>query len=182
MPAEQAQDQVARAFNDSYQLVVDQTPIADLVWPPAVSIVNVDSSSQRWIGSGWKAAAAGFLVTVALGAAFGVGWLVAPDPGPTATDPFDIETVTVTSIAFPDDATALFASPNDAAIAAATAQDPTLVDAHVTRMIGIGAGDQFVDFRVQVQADGFCHWYGVAGWVQDGALVWAGGPVLTCDK
>lgn len=178
MSAEQEQDQVARAFNDSYQLVVDQTPIAGPVWPPVVSTVKVDSSSDRWAWSGWKAAAAGFLLTVA----FGVGWLVAPGPGPTATDPFDIEPGTVTGIAIPNDAIALFPNPYDAAIAAAIARNPSLVNAHVTRMIGIGADDQFVDFRVQVQADGFCNWYGVMGRIQNGALAWGGGPALACDE
>ncbi len=176
MPAEREQDHVARALNESYQLVVDQTPIGDPVWPPVVPTFKVDSSPDRWAWSGWKAAAVGFLLTVA----FGVGWLVAPSPGPTATDPFDIETVTVTGIAIPDDAIALFPNPYDAAIAAAIAQDPDLIDAHVTRMIGIGAGERFVDFRVQVQADGFCHWYGVMGHIQDGALVWGGGPAGAC--
>jgi hypothetical protein len=178
MPDEREQDHVARAFNESYQLVVDQTPIEDPVWPPVVSTFKVDSSPDRWVWSGWKAAAAGFLLTVA----FGVGWLVAPSPGPTATDPTVIETVTVTAVAIPDDARALFSNPYDAAIAAAIAQDPSLVDAHVTRMIGIGADEQFVDFRIQVEADGFCHWYGVMGHIQDGALVWGGGPAGACDE
>ncbi len=177
MPTEQERDHVVDAIHKSYQFVVDQTPITDPVWPPVMSIINVDSSRDRWVWSGWRAATAGFLLT----AAFGIGWLAAPDAKATAADPFDIETVTVTAIAIPDDATVLFPSPYDAAVAAAIAQDPDLADAHVTRLIGIYADDQVVDFRAQVQADGFCHWYGVVGRVNNGVLEWQGGPALDCD-
>lgn len=176
MPIEEERDDVADAFHESYELVIDRTPIEELVWPPVPTTLGVNDAHGHWAWSGWKAATAGFLLT----GAFGFGWLTAPSPGTTATDPFEVVTVT-TAIAVPETATALFASPFDAAIAAALVQDPDLLDPHVTRLIGIYADDQIVNLRAQVRADGFCHWYGVMGRVQEVALVWSGGPALPCD-
>ena len=178
MPIEQERDDVARAFQESYQHLVEQTPIASAEWPPAPTVLRITNSLVRRAWSGWQAAVAGFLLT----GAFGIGWLAAPSPGIIVTDPFEVQSVTVTAIGIPvpDSATAKFTSPFDAAIAAAIAQDPNLVDPHVTRLIGIYADDQSVDFRALVEADGFCHWYGVTGRVQDGALAWRTAPALAC--
>lgn len=179
MPTDQERDHVVDAIHKSYQVVVDQTPITDPVWPPAASIIGVDSVRGRRAWSGWKAATAGFLLTVA----FGIGWVVAPSPQATANDPFDIELGmdTATAVVIPDDATALFPNPFDAAIAAAIAQESNLNAPHVTKLVGIYADELVVDFRVQVQADGFCHWYGVVGRVNNGVLEWQAGPALDCD-
>ena len=51
----------------------------------------------------------------------------------------------------------------------------------MTRIIGIYADQNLVDLRVQVQADNFCHWYGVTGQVEQGEIVWRGGPANSCD-
>ena len=109
------------------------------------------------------------------------GALAACTQATTTTDPlFEIQTVSAV-VATPATASVPFASPNDAAIAAALVQDPHLVDLHVTRIVGIYADDQSVDLRVKVQTDGFCHWYGVAGRVNGGVLEWRGGSALDCD-
>ncbi|MFZ0492000.1 MAG: hypothetical protein WAM81_02250 [Acidimicrobiia bacterium] len=75
-----------------------------------------------------------------------------------------------------------FHTPEDAAIAATHVQFPDPADPQVTRVILIWADDTTVDLRVQVQAFGFCHWYGVGGDVHDGALRWWSGPsALPCE-
>ncbi len=116
-------------------------------------------------------------VTLAFG--IGLGLLVAPGSGTTTDDPFEVGTTAAAAI--PDTARVPYANAGDAAIAAALDQDPNLIDPQVTRIVGIHAGDQTVDLRVQVQADGFCHWYGVAGHVRNGVLEWRGGPAVACD-
>jgi hypothetical protein len=121
-------------------------------------------------------AAGAFLIT----GSFWVGWLVAPGQSTTA-DTFQVQTAT-TAVAVPDTTGDPFTSPADAAVAAALAQAPDLPDAHVTRIVGIYADDTTVDLRVQVRANDFCHWYGVAGHVREGALEWRGGPAFPCDE
>lgn len=178
---EQERNRAAEALHKSYQLVVDQTLIEDPVWPPVAVTVTVDTSRGRSVWTGWRVAAAGSLLT----ASFGIGWLAAPSPGAMATDPFPIQTITFTTIAIPSISTiptVSFSNPFDALIAAAGAQDPSLIDPHVTRLIGVYADDQIVDLRAQVRADGFCHWYAVTGRVQDGALGWSAAPVSACEQ
>ena len=99
----------------------------------------------------------------------------------TTTDPsFEIQTTTAV-VSDSTRATAAFANPNDAAIAAALSQDPHLVDLRVTKIVGIYGDEQSVDLRAKVQTDGFCHWYGVVGRVNDGVIEWRGVPALDCD-
>ncbi|MGH8937157.1 MAG: hypothetical protein ACRDXD_13005 [Acidimicrobiia bacterium] len=74
-----------------------------------------------------------------------------------------------------------FPNPREAAIAAALAQDPSLENPSVSRMVVIYADSTIVDLRVQVQAGGFCHWYGVVGRVDNGELRWDGGPAIACE-
>ncbi len=49
-------------------------------------------------------------------------------------------------------------------------------------MVAIYADDTTVDLRVEVTADGFCHWYGVGGQVQEGALEWRASPAGPCQN
>lgn len=120
-------------------------------------------------------AAFAFLVTIA----FGLGWLISPDEPSAGTDPFQVQTGT-TMTAAPENSRASYSNPADAAIAYAEAQEPRLEDPQVTRMIVIYADDEIVDLRVQVQADDFCHWYGVMGRAEQDELEWRGGPALPC--
>jgi hypothetical protein len=80
-----------------------------------------------------------------------------------------------------NDAIPAFGSPGDAAIDAARAHQADLRNARVTRMVAIYADDTTVDLRVEVMADGFCHWYGVGGQVRAGALEWRASPARACD-
>jgi hypothetical protein len=48
-------------------------------------------------------------------------------------------------------------------------------------MFVIYAGRDLVDLRVKVEADDFCHWYGVTGQVEHDELAWRGGPAQPCD-
>ena len=104
----------------------------------------------------------------------------APASAPAGTlGPAVQSDVTVTH-AVADDTIRAFRSPGDAAIDAARAHRADLRNARVTRMVAIYADDTTVDLRVEVTADGFCHWYGVSGQVQAGALEWRASPAATC--
>jgi hypothetical protein len=122
-------------------------------------------------------AAIAFVIT----AAFGLGWLVSPGQVSAVSDPFQVQTGT-TMTAVPDTSGAVYSTPADAAIAYAEAQAPEIEDPQVTRIIGIYADQAIVDLRVQVQADDFCHWYGVTGQVDQDELAWRGGPAQPCDS
>lgn len=74
-----------------------------------------------------------------------------------------------------------YANPFDAAAAAATETFPNVVDPRVTQRVLIYADETTVDLRVKVEATGFCHWFGVAGSVEDGRIRWRAGPALGCD-
>ena len=80
-----------------------------------------------------------------------------------------------------EDATRAFGNPGDAAIFEARTHNPGLQGLQVSRMIAIYADDTTVDLRVEVTADGFCHWYGVAAHVQEGALEWHANPAGPCQ-
>jgi hypothetical protein len=123
------------------------------------------------------AAALGFLITIA----FGLGWLISPGELSAGADPFQVQTGT-TMTAIPETSGTSYSTPADAAIAYAEAQEPGIEDPQVTRMIVIYADDAIVDLRVQVQADDFCHWYGVMGQVEQDELEWRGGPAQPCDS
>lgn len=81
----------------------------------------------------------------------------------------------------PDEASRAFRTPRDAAIFAARTHNPDLRGPQVTRMVAIYADDTTVDLRVEVTADGFCHWYGVGGHIQDGVLEWRANPAGPCQ-
>jgi hypothetical protein len=115
-----------------------------------------------------------FLITVA----FGLGWVVSPTASSMGADPFQVQTGT-TMAALPDTGPS-YSSPAEAAIAYAEAQQPDIEDPQMTRIIGIYADQNLVDLRVQVQADTFCHWYGVTGQVEQGEIMWRGGPAQSC--
>ncbi|MCP3912294.1 MAG: hypothetical protein GY713_15220 [Actinomycetia bacterium] len=97
----------------------------------------------------------------ALAGVFAAGWLISPDPTSPTNESLEFGIDTTPSI--PYTRSAPHASPNDAAIAAALAQNPGLDEPRVTRMVTVFADDTMVDLRVEVQDDGFCHWYGVLG-------------------
>ena len=82
----------------------------------------------------------------------------------------------------PDDAIRAFSSPGDAAIFAAQGHAADLRNPRVSRMVAIYADNQTVDLRVEVTADGFCHWYGVGGQVRQGALEWRASPAGPCEE
>lgn len=112
-----------------------------------------------------------------------VGLLTACSQASTTIEPlFEVQTETAVVVSASVTATASFANPNSAAIAAALAQNPNLIDLHVTKIVGIYGDDRLVDLRVEVQTGGFCHWYGVVGSVNDGVLEWRGSPALDCDE
>jgi hypothetical protein len=173
MPTEP--DNIAEAFRSTYRHLVDQAPTSEAEWPPVFTIQGTTPVGRA--RSGWIVAAGAFLIT----GSFWIGWLVAPGRSTPAADAFQVQTVT-TAVAVPGTTGIPYTSPADAALAAALAQAPDLKDAQVTRIVGIYADDTTVDLRVQVQASDFCHWYGVAGHVQEGALEWRGGPALPCDE
>jgi hypothetical protein len=106
--------------------------------------------------------------------------LIAPESASTATDRFaayneesDMAIAVQDGIGYP--------SPTGAAIAAAVSGEPGLVDPPVTRAAVIFADETTVDLRVEVQADEFCHWFGVVGRAEAGVLVWRGGLALGCE-
>ncbi len=168
-------DRVSRAFRRSYEHLVARAPTTEAEWPPVATLDAFTSVGRR--PPGWMVAVAAFLIT----GSFWVGWITAPGRSTPAGDQFEIRTETAPA-AVPEATSAPYPSPADAAIAAALAQVPDLEDARVTRIVGIYADDAIVDLRVQVQATDFCHWYGIAGRVQEGAIEWRGGPALPCDQ
>lgn len=163
-----------KTFRRIYQRIVDQAPVSDPEWPPVRTIQETPVPSTP---RGWIVAAIAFLVTVA----FGFGWLVSPGQASAGSDPFQVQTGS-TMTAVPDTSGAFYSTPADAAIAYAEAQKPEIEDPQVTRIIGIYADQAIVDLRVQVQADDFCHWYGVTGQVEEDELEWRGGPAQPCDS
>jgi hypothetical protein len=105
--------------------------------------------------------------------------------GPQSADPtLDISTITITAnaTALPSSDANQFDNPGDAATATARAENPDLIDPRMTRMVGIYADATSVDLRVQIQAEGFCHWYGVIGRVQGEAIQWSAQPALPCTE
>ncbi|MEX2322904.1 MAG: hypothetical protein WEA29_03945 [Acidimicrobiia bacterium] len=101
---------------------------------------------------------------------------------PSADLPADVSTITAIATAMPTTVSNHFDNPADAATAAARAENPDLVDPRLTRMVGVYADATTVDLRVQIQAEGFCHWYGVSGHVQGGALQWSAQPASPCTE
>ena len=165
-------DPIAAAFRRTYQRILEETPTAEMTWPP-VQVLGIASTGPR--PRGWLIALVAFLVTSGLW----IGWIVASGEPSGGRDDFPIQTESTAPP--PDMSGAPFTTPADAAIAAAVAQFPHIQDPRVTRMIVIFADDASVDLRVQVQADDVCHWYGVAGHVRGGAIEWRGGPALPCS-
>jgi hypothetical protein len=163
---------VEEAFRRSFALLVDRAPASDPEWPP-VAIAQVTTS--RPTPRGWMVAAMAFLITLA----FGLGGLVSPSPSPADSDQFQVQTEA--TLAVPAPSGAFYPTPADAAIAYATAQKPGIEAPHVTRMFVIYAGQDIVDLRVLVEADDFCHVYGVTGRVEQDELAWRGGPAQPCD-
>jgi hypothetical protein len=97
--------------------------------------------------------------------------------------PLDISTITITATAtaMPSTGDNRFDNPADAATAAARAENPDLIDPRLTRMVAIYADATSVDLRVQIQAEGFCHWYGVLGLIQGEAIQWSAQPAGACN-
>jgi hypothetical protein len=85
-----------------------------------------------------------------------------------------------TAIPQPDSARPAFDNPGEAAIAAARTNNPDLENPKVTRMVAIHADARTVDLRVQVEAGGFCHWYGVGGQIREARLEWRASPAGPC--
>ena len=175
MPTEPEHDTLTRTFRETYQRMVDRTPITSFEWPPVPEMKRATSQPRR-LEPGWKAAALGFVIT----AAFGIGWLVAPGPTPGVGDQLGAPTET-TALPIPESNVPPSETAADAAIAAALRQEPDLDNPRVTRIVGIYTDDTTVDLRVAIEADGFCHWYGVTGSVQQDILEWRGGPAGPCE-
>jgi hypothetical protein len=110
--------------------------------------------------------------------------LISCSGGQAVDTPLDISTITITAsaTATPSVATTHFDNPADAAIATAQSGNPGLIDLRLTRMIAIHADATTVDLRAQIQADGFCHWYGVLGIVDGGAIQWSAQPAGPCTE
>ena len=75
-----------------------------------------------------------------------------------------------------------FASPHEAALAAAQLTYPAAKADGVDSMVVIYADAAMVDLRVLVDDGGFCQWYGVIGRVEGGRLVYRAGPALPCES
>jgi hypothetical protein len=159
-------------FRRSYGRLVDRAPSAGQEWPPALPAQEM---TTRPVVRGWMVASIAFLITLA----FGLGWLVSPPASSAGADPFQVKTGT-TMAAVPDTGPS-YSSPAEAAVAYAEAQQPGIEDPQMTRIIGIYADQNLVDLRVQIQADDFCHWYGVTGQVEQEEITWRGGPAQSCD-
>lgn len=172
MPTEP--DDITEAFRSTYRQLVESAPPTNRSWPPMLSIQGDVATSPR--RSGWIVAIGTFLVTVS----FWIGWAVAPGEPTAGADTFQIQTED-TADAIPDMSGTRYATPVEAAMASAADGAPEVDDAQVTRIVGIYADDATVDLRVQIQAEDFCHWYGVVGRVVEGALEWSSGPALPCS-
>lgn len=173
MPTEHNDDQMASAFRGTYQRVVDAVPSTDPGWPPVRTLrpASRRRPSRTWAVAGIALFGAG---------AFLVGWLAASGPGSGAAD--DVEQLPPTTApAVLDPESASFSSPNEAVMAAAVEQNPDMVDPTTRQMIVIYADERIVDLRVKLQADGFCHWYGANGRVENDVLEWRAGPADACD-
>lgn len=172
MPTDHHDDQTRRAFHGTYQRMIEALPATELDWPLAHTLQQPPPrrSTAKW-------GVAGAVVLVA--AAFAVGWLAAPDRRVEVAYEFQPVTAS-TALAVPDTDSIAYASPNEAVIAAALEQEPDLVDP-TFQMIVIYADESIVDLRVKLQADGFCHWYGATGRVNDDKLDWRAGPADACD-
>jgi hypothetical protein len=173
MNSEHDDRELVGAFRRTYERLVDETPVSDPQWPP---VLSAQETATRPAFQGWMVAAIAFLVTMA----FGLGWLISPSRSSVGADPFQVQTGT-TMTAVPETSGPSYSSPAEAAIAYAEAQAPGIEDAQMTRIIGIYADQALVDLRVQIQADDFCHWYGVTGQVEQGEIAWRGGPAGSCD-
>lgn len=172
MTTEQRDDRSRSAFRGTYQWMIEALPTTELDWPPAHTLRQ---PLPRHATPRWVAASA----VVLIAAAFAVGWLAAPDRSVDVADQSQPVTAT-TALAVPDTDSTAYASPNEAVTAAALEQDPDLVDP-AFQMIVIFADENLVDLRVKLQADGFCHWYGANGRVNDDKLEWRAGPADACD-
>ena len=179
MSPEPEHDTVTRTFQEIYQRMVDRAPITEFEWPPVPELKRATAQPRRF-EPGWKVAALAFLIT----AAFGVGWLAASGPTADVGDQFEVQaesTTESTAVPVPESDLPPSVSAADAAIAAALREEPDLENPHVTRIVGIYTDDTTVDLRVQVESDGFCHWYGVTGSVDQDVLEWRGGPAGSCE-
>ena len=173
MNTEQDDRDLVESFRQTYERLVDQAPVSDVEWPLALT---AQAAPTRPAPRGWMVAAIAFLITVG----FGLGWLVSPVESSVGAVPFQVQTES-TLAAVPETSGTVYSTPADAAIAYAEAQEPGIDDPQVTRMFVIYAGQDLVDLRVQVEADDFCHWYGVTGQVEQEELEWRGGPAQPCD-
>ncbi len=74
-----------------------------------------------------------------------------------------------------------FESPFDAALDGANGFHDGDVEA--ARLVVVYADAQQVELRARVTGHGFCRWFGVAGRVSEGRLVWTGGtPAGDCSE
>jgi len=72
-------------------------------------------------------------------------------------------------------------TPAEAVVAVALGEHSDIFEPRVTQIVGIYADQNTVDLRVELQAEGFCQWYGVLGSVEGAMLRWRAGPALPCD-
>ena len=163
---------VAETFRQSYERLVDLAPVSDPEWPP---VLTAQVTPSRRLPRGWMVAVIAFLITLA----FGLGGLIAPGRPSADPNPFQVQTES-TMTAVPETSGAFYPTPANAAIAYAEAQKPGIEDPQVTRMYVIYAGQDIVDLRVKVEADDFCHFYGVTGQIKEDELAWRGGPAQPC--
>lgn len=169
MTNEPAKDDVAEVFRHAYQHLTDQVDLNDAEWPPTAAPVSLSSLDHR---RRWQPRAALWVSLV--GAAFAGGWLLSPtstsEPGLGSILQDEQSAPAVIAV----DAVA-YDSHGDAAVAAALGVKSDLVDPRVTGAVVIFSDAATVDLRVEVQAAGFCSWFGVVGQVESGSLKWRGG-------
>ncbi len=157
-----------QAFLGTYQRMIDALPGDELEWPP--SYRTQWPEPRPHMNRIWVVVLAALLGLVG----FGVGWFAAPEPGVGTTPAYQPAPPTTAPAAPVDDPTT-YATAHEAVRAAALRQVPNL-GSSTYRMVVIHAGEWLVDLRVALQAQGFCHWYGVQGRVVDGKLEWRAAP------
>lgn len=177
MPTEQSEEEQQMRLRQAFHLIVDQVPARDELWPPLPSISYADETKEpnRMI---WRTVTA----TALLAVVFVAGFLLAPTSQVTAASSFVPQDEQSATAVTAHDAPS-YDTPAQAAIAAARDVEPDVSDAQITRIVAIFADTTTVDLRVELTAAGSCHWYGVVGRLEEGAIRWRGGlSDVDCDQ
>ena len=145
-------------------------------WPPLPTVARLQPlDDARRLG----VRVAGSLAVLC--SAFFGGWFVAGGSGSGAADLFVPEDEQSAAAEAASTEGIAYGSHADAAIGAALGDEPGLVDPRVTRAVVISADETTVDLRVEVQAQGYCQWFGVVGRVDGDHIAWRAASALGCE-